>query len=98
MSKNQAQGIFRLLALLYILSHLIHLCNAVINYWSGKYFYEGPDWIMGGEGKEFLYQALTTYGVSILAGAMVMVYSAELAGLVVRAYSQPDSNEGEIHA
>jgi len=98
MSKNQAQGIFRLLALLYILNNLIHLCNAVVSYWRGTNLYKGVDWLMSGEGKELFYHALTNYGVSIFCAAMVMIYSAELAGLVVRAYSQPDSQENELHA
>lgn len=74
---------------------MIHLCHAVVSFWSGEYFYEGTDWIMGGEGKELFYRALTTYGVSILGGAIVMIYSAELAGLVVRAYTHV-AHEGKF--
>lgn len=98
MSRNQTQGILRLLALLYILTNVIGLAQSVVNYLSGKFLYEGPEWIIGGEGKEFLYSALTSYGVSILGGGIILIYSAELASLVVRAYRQPDSKEGELHA
>jgi len=93
MSKHQAQGIFRLLALLYLLQNLVGLAHTTANYFSGKYFYEGPSWIVGGEGKQFLYSALTSYGISIFAALFVMVYSAELAGLVVHAYAKSEPQE-----
>lgn len=92
MSKHMAEGFIRLFGLYLILITAISILRAGVNHVLGESVYEGMAWMTftGGEDNRLMY-AVANWGLTVACAIAILMYSGEMARLVVRSKESGDA-------
>lgn len=84
MNKSTVESCLRFVGLLYLLINLVSFLRSCVNFLFGNYLYPGDTMSSFMGGKEMVNYALASHVVGFFAAIVILVYSEQLAGFVVR--------------